>query len=71
MQSNACCRLTLLVHPAASLPNVAKESGASLAIINLSKTPCDNVCDILIKEKAGLTIDAIVKGVRQKMLKTS
>ena len=54
---------TLLVHPAASLPNVAKESGASLAIINLSKTPCDDVCDILIKEKAGFVLQGIAKKV--------
>ena len=54
---------TLLVHPAASLPNVAKGNGSYLAIINLSKTPCDDVCDILIKEKAGIVLQGIAKKV--------
>ena len=61
---------TLLVQPAASLPSVAKESGAYLAIINLSKTPCDDVCDILIKEKAGIVLQGIAKKVGNILEKT-
>lgn len=55
---------TLLVHPAASLPGLAKETGAFLAIINLSDTPCDDLCDILIGEKAGIVMQAIVDEVK-------
>jgi len=54
---------TLLVHPAASMPNVAKESGAFLAIINLSETPFDGVCDVLIRGKAGEVMQKIVEKV--------
>ena len=59
---------TLLVHPAASLPSVAKQNGSYLAIVNLSETPADVISDILIRQKAGATIDAIVKRVKQKIL---
>ncbi|RTZ96128.1 MAG: sigma factor regulator FecR [Deltaproteobacteria bacterium] len=44
---------TLLVQPAALLPDIARRSGAFLAIVNLSSTPYDAVCDVCIREKAG------------------
>ncbi len=44
---------TLLVQPAALLPDMARRSGAFLAIVNLSDTPYDAVCDVCIREKAG------------------
>ena len=44
---------TLLVQPAALMPEYALDAGAFLAIINLSPTPYDNRCQVLIKEKAG------------------
>jgi NAD-dependent deacetylase len=44
---------TLLVQPAASMPLYAKQFGAFLAIVNLSETPCDGLCDVLIRSKAG------------------
>ena len=44
---------TLLVQPAALMPQYAKQNGAFLAILNLSSTPCDDSCDLLIREKAG------------------
>ena len=54
---------TLLVQPAAQMPYHAKSNGAFLAIINLSETPCDDMCDVLIREKAGAVLQAIVSGV--------
>jgi len=45
------------------MPNVAKESGAFLAIINLSETPFDGVCDVLIRGKAGEVMQKIVEEV--------
>lgn len=51
---------TLLVHPAAQMPEYAKRAGAFLVIINLSKTPCDRFCDVLIREKAGPVLEKIV-----------
>jgi len=44
---------TLLVQPAALMPEYAKNAGAFLVIINLSDTPYDKVCDIMIRAKAG------------------
>jgi NAD-dependent deacetylase len=44
---------TLLVQPAALMPEYALKAGAFLAIINLSPTPYDSRCQVLIREKAG------------------
>ena len=54
---------TLLVQPAAHMPIYAKNSGAFLAIVNLSDTPCDGMCDVLIRDKAGNVLQQIVKMV--------
>ncbi|MCP3874331.1 MAG: sigma factor regulator FecR [Desulfobacteraceae bacterium] len=54
---------TLLVQPAALMPEYAKNANAFLAIINLSQTPYDNVCDVLIREKAGDVLKKIVKKI--------
>jgi len=54
---------TLLVQPAAHMPVYAKQNGGFLAIVNLSETPCDDVCDVLIREKAGQVLQLIVKEV--------
>ncbi len=54
---------TLLVQPAAQMPYYAKQSGAFLAIVNLSETPCDDMCDVLIQEKAGKVLQGIVNEI--------
>jgi NAD-dependent deacetylase len=56
---------TLLVQPAAQMPVYAKSNGAFLAIINLSETPCDDICDVLIREKAGYVLQQIVREVEK------
>ncbi|MBL7217943.1 MAG: Sir2 family NAD-dependent protein deacetylase [Desulfobacteraceae bacterium] len=56
---------TLLVHPAAAMPGYAKENGAFLVIVNLSETPYDNVCEVLIQGKAGVTLPEILKEVKR------
>lgn len=55
---------TLLVQPAALMPDYAKRNGAFLAIINLSDTPYDRVCDTLIHGKAGDVLQKILREVR-------
>ncbi|MBW1700540.1 MAG: Sir2 family NAD-dependent protein deacetylase [Deltaproteobacteria bacterium] len=55
---------TLLVQPAALMPYYAKQSGAFLAIINLSETPYDEMCDVLIRGKAGEVLTEIVNEIR-------
>jgi NAD-dependent deacetylase len=54
---------TLLVQPAAHMPVYAKQNNAFLAIVNLSETPCDNTCDVLIRGKAGSVLQQIVSEV--------
>jgi NAD-dependent deacetylase len=54
---------TLVVQPAAQMPFYAKNNSAFLAIINLSETPCDEMCDVLIRQKAGQVLQAIVAAV--------
>jgi len=50
---------TLLVQPASYLPGYAREAGAFLAIINLSETPYDDVCQVLIRDQAGAALQAL------------
>ena len=58
---------TLLVQPAAHMPLYAKQNNAFLAIINLSDTPCDNICDVLIRDKAGKVLQRIVEEVESSL----
>jgi NAD-dependent deacetylase len=55
---------TLLVQPAALMPGCALEAGAFVAIINLSPTPYDSQCHVLIREKAGPVLADIAARVR-------
>ena len=54
---------TLLVQPAAHMPVYARQNNAFLAIVNLSETPCDNMCDVLIRDKAGEVLQRIVSAI--------
>lgn len=56
---------TLLVQPAAHMPIYARQNGAFLAIVNLSETPCDDMCDVLIRDKAGDVLQRIVEEVEK------
>jgi NAD-dependent deacetylase len=56
---------TLVVQPAAQMPLYAKNNGAFLAIINLSDTPCDDICDVVLREKAGDVFQQIIKEVEK------
>ena len=56
---------TLLVQPAAHMPIYAKQNNAFMVIINLSETPCDNMCDVLITEKAGDILQGVLAAVKR------
>lgn len=56
---------TLIVQPAAHMPVYAKNSGAFLAIINLSETPCDSICNVRIHGKAGEVLPKIINVIDQ------
>jgi NAD-dependent deacetylase len=55
---------TLLVHPAASMPQYARGAGAFLVIVNLSETPLDDRCEVLIRGKAGEVLPKIVEALK-------
>lgn len=50
---------SLVVHPAASLPQLAKQKGAKLVIINREETPLDDIADVVLREALGTTLTAI------------
>ncbi len=54
---------TLIVHPASMMPDIARKQGAFLSIINLSETPYDAVCDLLIKGRAGEVLPEVVRQI--------
>jgi NAD-dependent deacetylase len=56
---------TLLVQPAAHMPVYAKQNNAFLAIVNLSETPCDKMCDVLIRDKAGKVLQRIIAEIEK------
>ncbi len=58
---------SLVVYPAAYMPQYALRSGAELIIVNLSDTPLDNHASVLINAKAGETMSAIVSRVKEKV----
>jgi NAD-dependent deacetylase len=44
---------TLIVYPAAGLPEIGVRGGARLAIVNMSETPLDGLADVVVRGKAG------------------
>jgi len=56
---------SLVVHPAAAMPVVAKRAGAKLVIVNRDQTACDNLADLIIHDQAGPVMAAILTHVRQ------
>jgi NAD-dependent protein deacetylase/lipoamidase len=57
---------SLVVYPAAYMPVHAKHAGATLAIVNLEPTPLDPQADLVIREKAGAAMAAVLEGVRAR-----
>ena len=55
---------SLVVYPAASVPLHAKEGGATLVIVNLTPTPCDDAADVVIRGKAGEVMASVLDEVR-------
>lgn len=50
---------SLVVHPAAGLPHLAKQLGAKLVIITRDETPLDDLADIVLHEPLGKALAAI------------
>ncbi|MHB8909493.1 MAG: NAD-dependent protein deacylase [Syntrophales bacterium] len=56
---------SLVVYPAATMPFIAKESGAKLVIVNLTPTPADRIADVVINAAAGDALTRILAAVRR------
>ncbi|MGB9498433.1 MAG: SIR2 family NAD-dependent protein deacylase [Dissulfuribacterales bacterium] len=56
---------TLIVQPASMMPEYARQNGAFFGIINLSKTPYDATCDVLIRGKAGEILPEINQRIEE------
>ncbi|MEP7339982.1 MAG: Sir2 family NAD-dependent protein deacetylase [Acidobacteriota bacterium] len=50
---------SLVVYPAASLPELAKQSGAALVIINRTPTPLDEIADLVVNEEIGKALPTL------------
>jgi NAD-dependent deacetylase len=50
---------SLVVHPAASFPLVAKQNGARLVILNREETPLDGHADLVLHEEIGRTLSQV------------
>jgi len=51
---------SLVVYPAAELPQTAKRRGAKLVIINRDPTPLDEIADLVINAPIGATMTAVM-----------
>jgi NAD-dependent deacetylase len=58
---------TLVVYPAAYVPEYALNAGAKLVIVNLSTTPLDRQASILVRAKAGEAMSGVVQQVKEGM----
>lgn len=51
---------SLVVQPAASLPALAKQSGARLVIVNKEDTPLDTMADLVVRDSASLALAGVL-----------
>ena len=51
---------SLVVHPAASMPRIAKKKGAVLVIVNIDPTPLDDKADLVINESASKVLSRLI-----------
>ncbi|MFN7928455.1 MAG: Sir2 family NAD-dependent protein deacetylase [Blastocatellia bacterium] len=51
---------SLVVHPAASFPALAKQAGAHLIIINRDPTPLDDIADLVVNDEIGKALPRLV-----------
>jgi NAD-dependent deacetylase len=51
---------SLVVHPAASMPRIAKKNGVALVIVNIDPTPLDEMADIVINDSASKVLSQLI-----------
>ena len=54
---------SLVVYPAAQLPQIAQQRGASLVIIDRAETALDNMADVVIRGEAGEILTSLAAAV--------
>lgn len=54
---------SLVVQPAARIPEIAKASGARLAIVNREPTPLDDRADVVVRSGAGAALTALAEAL--------
>lgn len=54
---------SLVVNPAAKLPQIARQKGAGLIIVNQTETPLDGLADVRVGAQAGPTLDTLARAV--------
>ncbi|MGQ9655254.1 MAG: SIR2 family NAD-dependent protein deacylase [Thermodesulfobacteriota bacterium] len=58
---------SLVVQPAASMPIVAKQTGAKLVIVNREPTPYDRLADAVLRGSAGAVMTQIIDALRSRI----
>lgn len=51
---------SLVVYPAASLPEIAKREDAKLVIVNIDPTPLDDIADLVIHDNASKVLSKVI-----------
>jgi NAD-dependent deacetylase len=54
---------SLVVQPAARVPEIAVAAGARLAIVNSDPTPLDGLADVVVRSSAGAVLSALVNAL--------
>jgi NAD-dependent deacetylase len=51
---------SLVVYPAASFPEIAKNNGAILIIVNIDPTPLDSIADIVVNNSTSKVLSKLI-----------
>jgi len=54
---------SLLVQPVCFFPEMARQRGAKLIIINIQPTPLDNLAEVIINDKVEIVLPEIVRNI--------
>jgi NAD-dependent deacetylase len=52
---------SLVVYPAASFPEIAKNGGAILVIVNIDSTPLDEKADLVINDSTSEVLSKVIQ----------
>ncbi|MBW9141612.1 MAG: NAD-dependent protein deacylase [Candidatus Aramenus sp.] len=58
---------SLTVYPANLIPQIVKQRGGSLVIVNMEETPLDPIADVVSRERAEVELDCVLKEVKARV----